>query len=941
MKSKFNLGIRQMNREIEVFGAIFVLFAVLVFGIYFGINSSKLNFDNRNEAAGRTIFLENGQDLQAAIDNASTFDAIFLKPGTYTTNTGKAFEIRNKNIRILGSGRDYTRLTGGASQNIINVVNSKLTLESLTVAGALSDGIKIDDSPNTEVKIRDLTIVGNAGSGINSGAKTIIQTTLFDQNGVGISANGNLIVENSIIRNSATNGISITDSANASNDSTITNTLLHSNKGTQILLGGGKNHTIKSVTVYNGGKGIICSLTPGRQNNPADFNVNISNTIIQKHTGEGLVLFGTNSQVTYSNVFQNGTNYTPNSLTTGEGNLSVDAGFVSETDFRLKPSSPVKDKGIPPEKDADGTRIDMGAYGGSPLLLSPNNTPEILSKPPEFVKPGETYYYEVKATDPDGDALSYIVVNDNLPHWLKQEVNKFSGTPTKKDIGYYGIILVVSDRRGGNVVHAISINVLPEGRATPPIEDSPKPTATITPTNTQTIAPKITIINPTSNSVFSKTNNEIKWSINEGVTIEKYVLSYSANGKDFTTITTLPGNITSFKWEDIDKLTSGKYFIKIEATDRGNPPVTVATISPQFEISNTNTQNPENITITKNSPADNDVVRDPKQQIVVEFRPDAELDKSRTVLKVNGSEVAYGTTINTIFYQPQVPYEGNKVEVEVTLVTKKGSTASKQWIFNIQREASPKETTPDTKITTKMCIPGTALCVPQSIGVVLLGFLILILLLLILYFVIKLIKNIRDQREGRLEDEFTEYYEYDELNPYQSPSNMDQNSSTSNMNSNAVVQNSDTDQYYTDQNDPQILQVNPAYNQNQMTTNPQIANEQYSNQYFNQTLATDQNTSQLQQGSYYATQTDTNSNVQSYNLNNSEIDANTNSSISSEFTTTQNINDNQVYIQSLMKKYGISPNNTGSPETYNNINDFTASDDKNLQNQSENNQKTI
>lgn len=759
MKSrKLNTGGNQLTREFEVLGSIFVLFAVLIFSVYFGINFASFNLDTRNQAAGRTVFLENGQDLQAAIDSAGPSDAIFLKPGSYTPSSGQGYVIRNKTIRILGAGRDFTTINAGSGNFVFNISNSKVSFESLTITGSRGDGIKVDNGSLSDLSVRDSSITNNSGAGIATEAKATIQTSVLDQNGDGITSSNNLTIENSYIKNSARTGISILTST--SSDTKITNTLLTTNATSGISIGGGRTVAIKNATLFDNVTGIVETGT--------NTTTTITNTIVQKSNNEGINLKGANSTVRYSNSYQNGTNYSPTALASAEGNLSVDSGFVSSTQFQLSASSQVKNKGIPTEKNTDGSRIDMGAFGGSPILLAANGVPVIRSTPPQFVKPGQNYSYELVANDPDGDALSYVVLNNNIPSWLKQDKNKFTGTPSRSDIGYFGIMVVVSDRKGGNVVQPISINVLPEGRAIP-TETPTQPTSTPIPN----VAPQVTILSPTASSVFSKDFKVISWSINQGVNIDSYTIKYSNDGQNFTTITKLPGTSTSYTWTEVEKLTNGKYFIRVEATDKGNPPVTVGSTSQQFEVKNPEVQTTDTITITKINPADNDVVQSRRQVIVVEFQPENDLDKTQTKLLINGKEVAYDTTRKTIFHQPNADYQGNTVQVEARLVTAKGGKASRQWSFNIQATTTPNDTTPTTDTRESVCFPGsTTLCVPNSIGLAFLACLILVLLLLILYFVVKFIKTLRDQREGNLEAEFTEYYE-DKKDVTPQPTNID------------------------------------------------------------------------------------------------------------------------------------------------------------------------
>jgi hypothetical protein len=47
-----------------------------------------------------------------------------------------------------------------------------------------------------------------------------------------------------------------------------------------------------------------------------------------------------------------------------QGNLSKDPLFAGLSDFHLKPGSPAIDAGDPSIKDPDGSRSDMGLFGG-------------------------------------------------------------------------------------------------------------------------------------------------------------------------------------------------------------------------------------------------------------------------------------------------------------------------------------------------------------------------------------------------------------------------------------------------------------------------------------------------------------------------------------------------------------------------------------------------
>ncbi len=727
-----------------MFSLVF-LFGLLLVGVYIGIRSASINLDPRQEAAGKTYFVENSESLQDAINKSKDSDSIFLKVGTYSTTNSDGFIIKDKKIQILGAGKDFVTVLGNNNSYVFNVQNSSVKFDSIKIKGANKDGILIKNSGKKDVVLKSIEIENNSGAGVRTDSKTTISTSFIDQNGSGIVSSGELLIDNTVIQNSAAEGLNI-DSTSVSN-SRITNSIISGNQGKGMLIEGGKSHIVKNVTLFKNNSGLV---------ETGSSTTNITDSIIQGSKNEGVNLKGTSSSISFSNVYSNGTDFTPTSLKNADGNLSVDSQFTSETDLHIvKTSTAVRNKGLASETNADGTRIDMGAFGGKPNLVSSNGAPVISSTPLKYIKPGQAYNYEVVAVDPDNDVLTYTVVNSNSPKWIKQDGNKFSGTPGEGNIGFWGIVLVVSDSRGHNIVHPISINVIPADRSIPQEGTSPTPTASAA----KPVA-KINFINPKAGSVMTKDANEIKWEIANGVAIDKYVIKYSDDKEVFRTITTLPGDATSYKWVDIDKLVPGKYILQIEATDKSAPPVTIKVMSEEFEVKsvpvNTNVQS---IVITKNSPADNDNVPTRKPLIAVEFKPDADLDASKTYIKIDGENVTYKFTKNTIYFEPTKDLAGTKTQVEAKIVTKDGAEASKKWFFNLPVSANPQ----NTKVTVSST--STVLGLPRIVGLLLIAVIILGLLFLILYFVIKLLKTIRDERQGNLEAEFTEYYDGDNLDP--------------------------------------------------------------------------------------------------------------------------------------------------------------------------------
>jgi hypothetical protein len=92
----------------------------------------------------------------------------------------------------------------------------------------------------------------------------------------------------------------------------------------------------------------------------------IYNNIITSNGENGIFISATNLSNYYNDVWNNGTNYA--NCSPGTGSISENPRFVDESagNYRLQVVSPCIDKGWPikTELDPDGTRNNMGAYGG-------------------------------------------------------------------------------------------------------------------------------------------------------------------------------------------------------------------------------------------------------------------------------------------------------------------------------------------------------------------------------------------------------------------------------------------------------------------------------------------------------------------------------------------------------------------------------------------------
>jgi uncharacterized protein YkwD len=121
----------------------------------------------------------------------------------------------------------------------------------------------------------------------------------------------------------------------------------------------GVHHLVNNTIVANGRGAVL--------NNPGSV---IENTIIVDNAGDGLAGIGS-ATARYNDVWGNGRNYS--GIEAGTGDIGVDPLFVDAgaEDYRLQASSPCRDAGNPASEydDLDGSRNDMGAYGGPHAIV--------------------------------------------------------------------------------------------------------------------------------------------------------------------------------------------------------------------------------------------------------------------------------------------------------------------------------------------------------------------------------------------------------------------------------------------------------------------------------------------------------------------------------------------------------------------------------------------
>ncbi|MFH2069886.1 MAG: FlgD immunoglobulin-like domain containing protein [Elusimicrobiota bacterium] len=342
--------------------------------------------------------------IQSAIDAAGWGDIVQVSDGIYSPSTnGEVFPIQLKSgVSLYGANADVSILDAENTNRVIECGSSS-TIKGFTI----TNGNTPEHGGGIFCFASDVNIIENII--INNTAAS----TGLPRNGGGIYCSGSgKITRNVISNNQAQEGGGITCYGNAPD---IVGNLINNNNS---WAGGGiyvhtaweqKYYTVKiynniivdNAASYGGGIKVTgadwASVYPQIINNTIRKNGNhgiyntyadptLINNIITENMGYGIYSYvGSYTDrgvtVTYSDVWNNtlGDYY---GCPPGVGCISSDPLFVGGTPFNyhLQPNSPCIDAGdtAPEYNDPDGSRNDMGCYGGpwaditAPLLVSAN-----------------------------------------------------------------------------------------------------------------------------------------------------------------------------------------------------------------------------------------------------------------------------------------------------------------------------------------------------------------------------------------------------------------------------------------------------------------------------------------------------------------------------------------------------------------------------------------
>lgn len=249
-------------------------------------------------------FVQPGDSIQAAVDNAVSGDIIIIKPGTYTENI--KVTIHNIVIKSESGNPANTIITAkGPAADVFSVESNKVTINGfkITNAGIGHAGISLYESNNCIIE-NNRVLNNSLGIYLKNSEYNQILNNLIGKGNKGIDAEESSY--NTISGNRASKnryGIYLPNSK----ENTLLNNTLSNNKEYGILLSTAVSNTVSENEAFNNGRGIHLG--------NSDSNI-ISNNNIYLNEIYGLFICPrSDKNRVFNNYFNNTVNAVPNNGT--------------------------------------------------------------------------------------------------------------------------------------------------------------------------------------------------------------------------------------------------------------------------------------------------------------------------------------------------------------------------------------------------------------------------------------------------------------------------------------------------------------------------------------------------------------------------------------------------------------------------------------------------
>jgi len=365
----------------------------------------EVTFDGKNSANMSGICAKGGEievknlkiigfkeDSGECFENDTTqacsegFGIILELTGRATIQESEVNENVIDGVRLFDSSRatiQDSKISGNHKGGVILVGSSQATMQKTQISGHNIGGIILFDS--SRATIQNSEISRNHFSGIYLGdfSQATIQNSQISENqkygintnyggyGIFLIGDSQANIQNNQINGNQLDGIYLVDFSQA----TIINNSLYKNKvaGINIYQCGDHN---PSVTAKNN------IITNTIKNDDGTFGFGIGGFCLHEQgklnndTFAYNLIWGNEGDNTGCGGEELCENFT--------GRINADPKFVNPEggDFHLQPGSPAIDSGDPEIKDPDGSRSDMGVYGGPGVCSSDPNLPGCGAVPP-------------------------------------------------------------------------------------------------------------------------------------------------------------------------------------------------------------------------------------------------------------------------------------------------------------------------------------------------------------------------------------------------------------------------------------------------------------------------------------------------------------------------------------------------------------------------------
>jgi len=313
-----------------------------------------------------------GPSIQTAVNDASDGDTVFIKAGTYNDVVVKIGQVGNptkQNLTIQGEGKEKTILKGRSI--VFSITDSTISIESVELIPKYA-GSAVWVNTDSQISISNslFSFSGSFGYSVTSQensvvdiSSSVIKTIIFTLGDSQVSISNSIMINDSYSAFSANH----------------TSSILFENVVFMFI--GGTSYHSSTVDIKNS---IITDRTTqnavftatGDSTITIDYFLEHNNVKFKKTSGNGSVI--TTNQVSGSPNYING--------------------------YHLGAGSPAIDTGDPAILDPDGTRSDLGAYGGLGACLL---DPTLIGCSSPYPIPGDTDY------DGDVDGVDYIVWLNN------------------------------------------------------------------------------------------------------------------------------------------------------------------------------------------------------------------------------------------------------------------------------------------------------------------------------------------------------------------------------------------------------------------------------------------------------------------------------------------------------------------------------------------------